>query len=371
MTSLRRYDLDWLKSLAVLLVPIMHGGIIFTHTPYLIENSVKSVAMDLPIVLMSVPIMPLFFAISGMSIYYALNSKSAREFVRSRILRLLVPFLFGLFTISSISTYYALRSRQAFSGSYFEFYPHYFDGWWGYGGNFPWYGHHLYFLIYLCVFSLVGLPLFLFLRAEINRRWIAALAAFANKPGGLYLLVLPAVAIEITDPLKELGLPHQGGWHIFSYVVFLLCGFLMASNDDFLRAIHRYARASLVVAGISVAAAAAVFLAFDDPMLAMAPVCIYSWSIDIAVLSAAHKRLNKPGKALALLSDSALPFYIVHEGILVPVAFYVCATSLGILPKFAIILVVSLPLMVLAAAFVRRVNVLRFLFGLPPIAQAS
>lgn len=368
-TSTRRYDLDWLKALAVLLVPIMHAGIIFTNTPYLIKNSETSMWMDIPIILISMPIMPLFFTISGMSIYYALQRKDLGEFVRSRIVRLLVPYLFGLLTISSISTYYALRRQDLFSGSFFEFYPHYFDGWWGYGGNFPWYGHHLYFLIYLFAFSIVGLPLFRFLRSYVNRSWIASLAAFANKPGGLFLFVLPVLAIEFTEPLTSLGIPHQGGWHFLSYVVFLVLGFLIASNDDFLRAIHRHARASLVVAALCIVAGAVIFLAIGDLYLAMIPVGIYAWCIGIAVLSAANKRLNAPSRALALLGDGALPFYIVHEGILVPVAFYVTATSLGILPKYGIILAVALPLMVLAAALIRRVNVLRLLFGLRPIAR--
>jgi hypothetical protein len=54
----------------------------------------------------------------------------------------------------------------------------------------------------------------------------------------------------------------------------------------------------------------------------------------------------------------------VHEAILVSVAYYVCITDLGIFPKFVIILAVSLPLMLLAVALIRSMNILRFLFGL-------
>jgi peptidoglycan/LPS O-acetylase OafA/YrhL len=360
----RRYDLDWLKAMAVLLVPIMHAAIIFSNTPYLIKNPLTSLAVDIPVLLIGLPLMPLLFTISGMSMRYALGSKGPKEFLRSRFPRLLVPFLFGLFTISSVSTYYATRYSGKFSGSFLDFYPNYFDGWWGYGGNFPWYGHHLYFLLYLFVFSIVGLGLFRLLRSDANRKSIAALAGFANKPGGLYLLILPVLVIEYTNPLGRFGIPHQGGWHMFSLVWFLILGYLIASNEGFQRAIHRHVRYAPGVVILAVGAAALAYLPNEDMYLALVPISIYSWSIAILLLSHASKRWNKPNKALALLGDSALPFYIVHEGILVSVAYYVCITDLGIFTKFVIILAVSVPLMVLAVALIRSVNILRFLFGL-------
>jgi glucan biosynthesis protein C len=363
----RRYDLDWLKALAVLMVPIVHGGIIFTNTPYLVKNAETSVLMDVAMMALGIWLMPLLFTISGMSLYYALGAMTPGQFVRSRIKRLLVPFTFGLFTISSFSTYYAVRYRDGFDGSFFDFYPHYFDGFWGFGGNFPWYGHHLYFLLYLFVFSIAGLGLFLFLRQPFHRRWIAALANAVTKPGVLFLLILPVVLNESVYPFT-LWIPRQGGWHMFSYIIFLLYGYLFASHEGFRQAIHRHARAGLVLALLSAIAAAILFFTIDDLMLALSPVSIYAWGIMIAVLSAADKRLNQPNRALALLGDSALPFYIVHEPILVMVAFYVFPMDLGILPKLAVILVIALPLMVLAVALIRRVNALRFLFGLRPLS---
>jgi glucan biosynthesis protein C len=362
----RRYDLDWMKALVVLMVPFMHGGIIFTNTPYLVKNGETSVLMDIAMMALGIWLMPLLFTISGMSITYALGAMTPGRFVRSRIKRLLVPFLFGLFTISAFSTYYAVRHQRGFQGSFFDFYPHYFDGWWGFGGNFPWYGHHLYFLIYLFVFSVLGLGLFLFLRLPMHRRWIASLANVVNKPGVLFLLILPVVLNEAIYPFP-LWLPRQGAWHMFSYIIFLLYGFLFASHEGFRHAIHRHARAGLVLALLAAVAAAVLFFTIDDLMLALSPISIYAWGIMIAVLSAADKRLSKPNRALALLGDSALPFYIVHEPILVTVAFYVCATDLGILPKLAIMLVIALPLMVLVVALIRRVNALRTLFGLRPL----
>jgi glucan biosynthesis protein C len=365
----RRYDLDWLKALAVIMVPIIHGGIIFSDTPYLIKNDETSLLITAIVILIGMPIMPLFFMISGMSIRFALDSKSPREFVRSRLVRLMIPFIFGLLAMSSVSTYYAARRLGDFTGSFLEFYPHYFDGWWGYGGNFPWYGHHLYFLLYLFVFSFLGLGPFLLLRRARGQKWFAAMARGMRSPGALYLLILPIAAIEYFNPLAHLGIPHQGGWHMFSFVLYLIYGYIFASNDGFQRTIDRHARLAVWIAILAAIGAAVLFLTSPNLYLSLIPVSIYVWSVDIIILSVARKRLSRPSKTLALLGDGALPFYIVHEPILVTVAFYVCATDLGILAKLAIILAASLPLMVIAVAFIRRVNILRFLYGLRPISR--
>ncbi len=366
--SVRRYDLDWLKALAVIMVPLIHGGIIFSDTPYLIKNDETSLVITAAVILIGMPIMPLFFMISGMSISFALDSKKPRAFMMTRFLRLIIPFIFGLFFMSSVSTYFALRRLGEFSGTFLEFYPHYFDGLWGYGGVFPWYGHHLYFLLYLFVFTLLCLGPFMLLRRERGQNWLVSLSSIVNVPGGLFILILPVAAIEYFNPLMELGVPHQGGWHMFSFLLFLIYGYIFASNDGFQRAIDRHARFTPWVALLSATAAGIVYVSSSNLNLSLIPISIFVWSIDILILSYAGKALNKPGKMLALLGDSALPFYIVHEPILVAVAFYVCATDMAILPKLLIILTASIPLMVLIVALIRRVNPLRVLYGLRPIA---
>jgi hypothetical protein len=57
-------------------------------------------------------------------------------------------------------------SHSQFAGSFIEFYPHYFDGFYAFGGNFAWMGLHSWYLEMLFIFSLITLPLFLYLRKE-------------------------------------------------------------------------------------------------------------------------------------------------------------------------------------------------------------
>jgi len=51
--------------------------------------------------------MPLLFAVAGMSSYYALRKRSTREYAKERTNKLLIPLIFGLLLIIPIQSYIA------------------------------------------------------------------------------------------------------------------------------------------------------------------------------------------------------------------------------------------------------------------------
>lgn len=96
--------------------------------------------------------------------------------------------------------------------SYWHFYPHFFDGVYP-KGNFSW--HHLWFLPYLLTMSLLGTPLFGYLRKENNpivQQWINLLqrqALFLYLPI-LFLLLIElglSAAFPVTLAFGEIGMP--------------------------------------------------------------------------------------------------------------------------------------------------------------------
>jgi fucose 4-O-acetylase-like acetyltransferase len=87
--------------------------------------------------------MPLFFVLSGMSSFYALKGKRVGQFVSERVKRLLIPFIFGVFVLIPPQVYIERVSHGQYSGSFVRFFPHYFDGFYAFGGNFAWMGLHL------------------------------------------------------------------------------------------------------------------------------------------------------------------------------------------------------------------------------------
>jgi fucose 4-O-acetylase-like acetyltransferase len=51
-------------------------------------------------------IMPLFFAISGIAVYFSLTKRSPLQFGQERLRRLAIPFVTGLLLILPLNVYY-------------------------------------------------------------------------------------------------------------------------------------------------------------------------------------------------------------------------------------------------------------------------
>ena len=83
------------------------------------------------------------------------------------------------------------------------------------------------------------------------------------------------------------------------------------------------------------------------------------------MLSVGAKYLNRPGRMLAYSNEAVLPFYILHQTVILCVGWFVIRWHIGMLPKFLIIAVASFALiMVLYELLVRHSSIVRFLFGM-------
>ncbi|MCJ7632044.1 acyltransferase [Candidatus Bathyarchaeota archaeon] len=95
----RRYDIDWLRILAMLTVFIYHCGRFFNDEDWHVKNPQTSYGITVSLAILGQWMMPLFFLLSGMSSYYALSYQSATRYIRSRVNRLVVPLVFGVFVL--------------------------------------------------------------------------------------------------------------------------------------------------------------------------------------------------------------------------------------------------------------------------------
>jgi glucans biosynthesis protein C len=183
--------------------------------------------------------MPLVFVISGASLFYAVGKGSAVGFIRDKVLRLLVPLMVGVFTHVSLAVYLERTTHSQFSGSFFRFYPHYFEGMYGFGGNSAWMGLHLWYLLVLFVFSLTFMPLFHLLKGPA-RDVLNKLGDLLAVPGVLLILILPVACLSaILDPRSGLGQRNFGGWPIPVYICYLLYGFVIFSHHHLQASIRR------------------------------------------------------------------------------------------------------------------------------------
>ncbi|MHA1912824.1 MAG: acyltransferase family protein [Promethearchaeota archaeon] len=358
----RRYDIDWLRIIAVFLVFIYHCSRFFDLNDWHVKNNELDLGVTFFFNFLGGIGMPLFFIISGMATFYFLGFANARLYTKARFVRLMIPFLFAVVTQIPIQVYLDRVNHGLFAGSFFKFYPQYFIGLYGYGGNFPWTGFHLWFLILLFVFSLATVLPFVYLRREKNLEKISKFATFFTKPGTLYLLIIPMLLIEVFKPFSILG--QFGGYNLFSLLIFYIIGYLIASAKQFKESIEKHVIMAVIIGIISTLLLPIVILFFSNDFLFWLLGLLYAWSWIIVILGLGSKHLNFNHKSRKFLNDIVMPFYILHQTIIVIIGFFIVQLDLIMFLKYIIISSVSFVIVIGLVMIIKKINVLRFLFGM-------
>ncbi|MBU1752146.1 MAG: acyltransferase family protein, partial [Chloroflexi bacterium] len=197
----RRYELDWLRLMAVFLLFFFHTARIFDpHENFYVQNNPSSqLLFDLFIRSLGPWQMCLFFLLAGASTYFALRVRGSGGYVNERFKRLLIPFLFGLLVLIPPQSYLGLVSHSGYAGSFLEWFPNFFtlqladmDGY--FMGGHTW--GHLWFILHLFVYSVVATPLFVYLNSQSGRRLVGRLARAFTWPGVLFLFPVPLMLLR-------------------------------------------------------------------------------------------------------------------------------------------------------------------------------
>src|SRR5512142_3183544 len=93
--SPRLYYLDWLRVIAILIVFLFHAVHPFDFTGWHVKNAEQSLALTIVLVILSMWGMAFFFLVAGAGSWFALQRRTAGQYVSERFKRLLVPFLCG------------------------------------------------------------------------------------------------------------------------------------------------------------------------------------------------------------------------------------------------------------------------------------
>jgi len=355
-STTRRYDLDWLRVLAIATIFIFHSLRFFSIEDWHVKNPTTYQGAENFENYLETWMMPLIFVISGASVFLETRkNKPARKFIKDKVLRLLVPLVVGIFTHSILQVYLERFSHGEFSGSFWAFLPHYFNGLYGFGGNFAWMGLHLWYLEVLFVFSIIFLPLILLLRTETGRRLLTKLGDLFTIPGTVYILTLAVIlSWKLLDPDSLLG-KDIFGWPVGMYFSFYLAGYFFVSNERLGNGIQRQRWISLAGALVSTV----LFLVTQDHR------DIVVWFMILTLLGFARRHLGFPSTFLDYANQAVLPFYILHQPVLLCVGFFVAKWQIPDLLKYPMIAISSLILTLgLYEFLVRRSNPLRFLFGM-------
>jgi hypothetical protein len=338
--------------------------------------------------------MPLFFVIAGIAAWHALGKRTPGEFITDRLRRLVVPLLFGIVVLVPPQHFFSLRTNPDYSETYWQFYPKFFHV--VPTLNFPEFIRanpsvglfgpaHLWFLWYLFTFSMVSLPLFIYLRREPGRRWVSRLAVLCSKPGAIFLLALPLIAIETFVLTQE-----NTGWNRFAYLPLLICGYLFAADHGFDRALFRHRVVALAGGVLFIlgffAITAVTYLAHIDPSSGwgwqnilwrllkscsafMCIVAILGWAQRLRQreIEKSDARRSETGNnnTSTYINEAVMPFYIIHQTVIVVIGFYIVKWNAGVTIKYLVIVTATfLITLLLFDLIIRRLNPLRFLFGM-------
>jgi len=387
----RRYDIDWLRVVAILAIFFYHCARFFGTEGWSLKNAEQSeVVMMLRIGLIWTWVMELFFVLSGVGAWYALRSRTGGQYLWDRVKRLLIPlYTVGLFILMPPQAYFEAVTNRGYTGTFWEFLPRYYislpadilsiaprdlqsPGFlvpFGFTG-------HLWFLQFLFLISLVTLPLLLYLRTDSGQRWIDRLAGWSDRRGGIFLFVIPLALVLICLRFLFIGRT----WADFLwYAIFFLIGYIMAADKRFTASIKRHGWVCLPlwIVGFFAVGLFGLVLGYDlmpgiEPfsltyVLAQIIWTITVWSAVVFMLSLGAKYLNFNNKVLAYANEAVLPFYLLHQTVILCVGWFVLGWGIGILPKYAIIAAVSFVLiMALYQLLIRPFNIVRFFFGMRP-----
>jgi glucans biosynthesis protein C len=87
--------------------------------------------------------------------------------------------------------------------------------------------------------------------------------------------------------------------------------------------------------------------------------------IILAILGFGMRHLTKCTPILQYANEAVLPFYVMHQTVLLSVGFFVVQTQLPDLLKWVVIAVISFSIIMgLYEFLIRRFTLLRFLFGM-------
>jgi glucans biosynthesis protein C len=369
----RRHDLDWVRIAAFGLLILYHVGMYYVSWGWHIKSPQAGPALE-PLMLMSSPWrLSLLFLVSGAATGFLLCKREA-GFLRSRSRRLLIPLLFGMLVVVAPQSYYEVVEKGGFDQGWTAFYPLYLAGQLCRGDEClitpTW--NHLWFVAYLWVYTCL-----LWALLRFAPQWMGWLGRVADaRLAGLGILLWPLLWLLLA---RVLLVGHFESTHALvddwynhaQYFPMFLLGFLIARAEAVWNAVERLRWPALLLA-----LGAWVFIAWyfgtyrDAPppealrYLQRALWAVQQWCAILAVLGFARRLRPVDSPALRYLSQAVFPIYILHQTLIIAIAWQLRPLGLAPMVEGPVLVLGTLACCFVGYELVRRVALLRPLFGL-------
>ncbi len=348
MLTTRRYDIDWVRVIAISLLLLYHVAIGFQSWGVMIgfiANNKPWPSLWIPMTMLNVWRIPLLFYVSGMGVYFAIQNRNWKQLLQERASRILLPFVFGIFAIVPISTLlWQYYYKMDLNYSFLVYNP-----------------GHLWFLGNIFVYVVLFAPLFFYLKRNEDGQLVTWIKKILSTPLGL----IPVIAAFVAEAILVNPNPYEMyamTWHgFFLGLLAFFFGFCFAlSGDSFWKMILTWRW--LFLAG------AILFYTYRFLQFQMR-VPSYLLAIEsnlwiLSVFAFASRYLNRPSKTLTYLSQAAYPVYILHMIFLSLGSLLIFPLDIAVPIQFILVLLfTTLGCFIVYECIIRRINILRPLFG--------
>ncbi|SFC15099.1 acyltransferase family protein [Massilia yuzhufengensis] len=380
LPTTRLYFLDWVRILAFFALILYHTGMYYVSWDWHVKSPFAGTGPE-PFMMMSSPWrLGLLFFIGGVAASLMLRRAGTAAFLGRRSIRLLVPLVFGMLVIVPPQPYFEVVEKLGYSDGYGAFMRLYLQAYNGFCREdcliLPTW-NHLWFVAYLWIYTmLLGAGI-----ALLGPRFDRIAARTGALLQGWKLVVLPAALLAAARIALVEHYPTNhsvvGDWtnHAMSFLPFVL-GALVARVPGFWSrlAVLRWQALGVAAFGWTMfvmwdAVTHDVFTPAAVRVLRPFMVAAYAfmaWSAVVAACGFAQRHLDADGPARRYLNEAVFPVYILHQTLIVVLAH--AMQPLRIAPGAEAVLLVVLTITLSFASFevIRRVRVLRPLFGLAP-----
>ena len=178
--------------------------------------------------------------------------------------------------------------------------------------------------------------------------------------------------------------PQEHDWADFFFLMTLfVCGFVLYAHEGFARAVQRDWLILLVGAivtsvGWAYLALTTENLDIEAPVRTARQILIWSvisanaWCWSAFMLFVGMRFLDFTNKWLVYAQEAVLPFFLLHQPVIIVIAYYVVQWNAGIFPKLMTVVISSLLVTLALYEFViRRIGFLRTIFGMKATARPS
>ena len=349
---MRRYDVDWLRVLALGLLIIYHSVVSFQPWGHLIAFPVNKDALEyLWIIMAAMNIwrIPILFIISGMGLGFAIKRRNWKMLLKDRSTRILVPYIFGFLAIGPLNAVFSIIF-------YNDIAPVYIPN-----------PGHLWFLGNIYFYVLITLAGLVYLYNRPNNVLFRSLNASFRKPFGIYIMALPFLLeawILAPKDYPSYADTEHGFW--LGFICFISGFIFIALKDTFWIAVEQV-RKGAIGAALLLYIVRFLFFELEGPSILTA---MESFNWMIGILGFGSHYLNKPSKILQYLSRAVYPVYIIHMPIQFLASIYIFDLQIPAILKLITLILTTVGGSLLIYHFLlSRIGTIGILFGIHDTKQ--